>query len=162
MIPRTTTTPRNREWSSPIRVARERGISLVADDAALRAVARNEGVTAFGSLDLLSALVADGLLPEKTLEDSYRRLMKIQAAKLVFSGRLLDIAAEEHWNPAGYAAFLMSRPPMWVTPGDGWRTYTAVIRAIPEQDTISACCMVRCGLRSAYASPHHRRGYQLS
>lgn len=36
--------PRHRLWSSPIRVARERGVSLIADDAALRVVARSEGV----------------------------------------------------------------------------------------------------------------------
>ena len=134
--------PRNREWSSPIRVARERGISLVADDAALRAVARNEGVTAFSSLDLLSALVADGLLPKQALEDSYSRLMKIQAAELPVSERLLEIAAKEDWKPAGYAAFLLSRPPMWITPGDGWQTYTTVIRALPDKasDQPAAWC----------------------
>lgn len=48
--------PRHRMWSAPIWLARERGLSLVADDAALRAVARNEGIPTFGSLQLLVAL----------------------------------------------------------------------------------------------------------
>ena len=65
--------PRLRIWSAPIRLARELGLSLVADDAALRAVARSEGVAAFGSLQLLEALAQAGMLPADAPEQSHGR-----------------------------------------------------------------------------------------
>ena len=102
--------PGLRVWSAPIRLARALGLSLVADDAALRAAARSEGVAAFGSLQLLEALVQDGVLPADTLERSYRRLMAVRAAELPVVGRLCQIARDEQWNPNGYAAFLLYTP----------------------------------------------------
>jgi hypothetical protein len=125
--------PRHRIWSAPIRLARERGVSLVADDAALRAVARSEGVPAFGSLQLLSALVEDRMLPASVLDNSYLRLMGIRAAELPVLGRLRDIAEGEGWNPAGYAGFLLQRPSTWIPLARGWHDYTALITALPAK-----------------------------
>jgi hypothetical protein len=125
--------PRHKVWSAPIRLARERGVSLVADDAALRAVARNEGVPAFGSLQLLSALVEDRMLSADVLDESYRRLMGIRAAELPVLGRLRDIAEDEGWNPAGYAGFLLQRPTTWMPLARGWQDYTALITALPAK-----------------------------
>ena len=135
--------PGNRAWTSPIRLARERGVSLVADDVALRAAARSEGVASFGSLQLLAALVADGLLPGDALEDSYRRLMEIRAGELPVLARLIDIAEEEGWKLTGYAAFLLTRPSTWIPLNGGWRTYTRLIRALPNKapDEVAGWCM---------------------
>jgi hypothetical protein len=141
--------PRNRAWSSPVRVARERGLSLIADDVALRAVARSEGVTAFGSLQLLAALVSDRDLPPSVLEESYRRLRDVRAAELPVFDRLLDIAEEEGWNPAGYAGFLLSRPTTWVPLDKGLQTYMGLVRALPEQkpgEVAGWCCNALFGL----------------
>ncbi|MEV6482809.1 hypothetical protein [Streptomyces sp. NPDC051576] len=121
-------------WSAPIRLAREHGVSLLADDAALRALARSQGVSAFGSLHLLEVLVQDGVLPEEALEQSYRRLMELPVAELPVRNRLIAIARNEQWNPHGYAAFLFSRPSTWQPLPDGWRTYTDLIRLLPEKD----------------------------
>jgi hypothetical protein len=120
-------------WSAPIRLAREHGVSLVADDAALRAVARSEGVPAFGSLHLLAVLIEDGVAQEDTLAESYRRLMAIRAAELPVLGSLRDIAENEAWNPAGYAGFLLQRPATWVPLTRGWQEYAALITALPEK-----------------------------
>ena len=125
--------PRHKVWSAPIRLARERGVSLIADDVALRAVARNEGVPAFGSLQLLSVLVEDHMLPADALDESYRRLMGIRAAELPILGRLRDIAEDEGWNPAGYAGFLLQRPTTWTPLARGWQDYTALITALPAK-----------------------------
>ena len=125
--------PRHRVWSAPIWVARERGLSLVADDAVLRAVARNEGVPAFGSLQLLIALTEDGALPTTAIGDAYRRLMKAWAADLPLLGQLHDIAAQEEWQPGGYAAFLLRRPSTWMPLKSGWQRYTDLITALPEK-----------------------------
>lgn len=123
-----------RAWSAPIRLAREFGISLLADDAALRVFARSQGVSAFGSLHLLEALAQDEALPADALEQSYRRLMALPVAELPVRDRLLTIARSEQWNPDAYAAFLFTRPSTWQPLADGWRTYTALIRALPEKD----------------------------
>lgn len=123
-----------RAWSAPIRLARELGISLLADDAALRAFARSQGVSAFGSLHLLEALIQDETLPADALEQSYRRLMALPVAELPVRDRLLTIARSEQWNPDAYAAFLFTRPSTWQPLADGWRTYSALIRALPEKD----------------------------
>jgi hypothetical protein len=125
--------PRHKVWSAPIRLARERGVSLIADDAALRAVARNEGVPAFGCLQLLSALVEDRALPDGALDESYQRLREIRAAELPVPGRLSDIAENEGWNPAGYAGFLLQRPTTWTPLARGWRDYTTLITALPTK-----------------------------
>jgi len=125
--------PGLRVWSASIFLAREHGISLVADDAALRAVARSEGVAAFGSLQLLEALVQDGALPRTALESSYRRLTAVRAAELPLSDRLWEIARSEDWDPNGYAAFLLTRPNTWQPLANGWQTYTALIKAVPDR-----------------------------
>jgi hypothetical protein len=125
--------PRHRLWSSPIWLARERGVSLVADDAALRAVARNEGVPAFGSLHLLSALIETAVLPAEALYDSYRRLMGFRAVDLPDLGRLRDIAVEEDWKADGYASLLFQRPSTWMPLTTGWRAYMGLISSLPEK-----------------------------
>jgi hypothetical protein len=146
----------HRVWSSPIRLARERGLSLVADDAALREVARSEGVPAFGSLQLLSALIDDSMLPADALEQSYRRLMEIRAAELPVLGRLRDIASEEGWRPTGYAAFLLQRPSTWLPIARGWRSYTALITVLPKkkpEEVAGWCAAAMGGLCLVTAAP---------
>jgi len=145
-----------RVWSAPIRLARKLGLSLVADDAALRAVARTEGVDAFGSLQLLEALAQDKVLPADAPEQSYRRLMAVRAAELPVVGRLCGIARDEQWNPDGYAAFLLTRPSTWLPLADGWRAYTALIKALPgkkPQDAADWCAAALSGLCLVTAPP---------
>ena len=134
--------PRSLMWTSPIRAARERGASLIADDAALRATARSEGVAAFGSLQLLEALIGSGRLPSSALEDSYHRLMQVRAAELPLLDRLLDIARDEGWKPTGYAAFMLARPTTWTPPSIGWQKYRNLITALPQKkpDEIGGWC----------------------
>ncbi len=130
-------------------MAREVGLSLVADDAALRAGARSEEVAAFGSLQLLEALVQDGVLPADELEQSYRRLMAVRSAELPVAGRLCEIAREEQRSPGGYAAFLLTRPSTWLPLADGWRTYISVIKALRDkkpQDAAGWCIAALGGL----------------
>jgi hypothetical protein len=125
--------PRHVAWSASIRLARERGFSLIADDAALRAVARSEGVPAFGSLQLLSALAENQALPATALAESFQRLAKIRAADLPMHRPLHDIAQDENWNPTGYAGFLLQRPVTWTPLDRGWQEYTSLIAALPEK-----------------------------
>lgn len=125
---------RGRMWSAPIRLARERGLALVADDAALRAVARSEQVPAFGSLQLLAALVEDDRLPAEAIEEAHRRLMREPVAELPVLHRLRNIAADEQWNPRGYAAFLLTRSITWQPLAKGWHHYTVLVKELPASD----------------------------
>ena len=72
-----------------------------------------------------------------------------RAAELPVVGRLCEIAREEQWNPSGYAAFLLTRPSTWLPLADGWRTYTALIKALPDkkpQDVADWCIAALGGL----------------
>jgi hypothetical protein len=141
--------PRSRAWSSPIRVAKERGLSLLADDAALRAAAREEGVDAFGSAQLLSAIDATNPLTGQELDDANKRLMKVRAAELPILDRILEIARDEQWDPVGYAGFLFTRPGTWIPFINGVETYMSVIRALPEpelEDVAGWCSQAIFGL----------------
>jgi hypothetical protein len=125
--------PRHAAWSAPIRLARERGFSLVADDAALRAAARSEGIPAFGSLQLLSVLIGNQALPASAFDESCERLAKIRAADLPVRRHLRDIAEDDDWNPAGYAGFLLQRPVTWTPLARGWHEYTSLVTALPAK-----------------------------
>jgi hypothetical protein len=126
--------PRNRVWSSSIRLAKQLGTALVADDVALRNVARAEGVEAFGSLQLLAALTSDGTVAAGALEAAYRQLRTARAADLPLLDRLLTIAEEEDWEPSGYAAFLLTRPITWLPLTKGTAAYMTVVRGEPGRD----------------------------
>ncbi|MGW8879580.1 phosphorylase family protein [Streptomyces mirabilis] len=136
-----------RTWSAPVRLARDLGVGLLADDTALRAFARSQGVSAFGSLHLLEALVQDGALPADALEQSYRRLMALPVAELPVRDQLLTIARSDQWNPDSYAAFLLTRPSTWQPLAGGWRTYTMLIRTLPEKDPERAARWCLAALR---------------
>ncbi|MGW4561010.1 phosphorylase family protein [Streptomyces sp. NPDC004561] len=146
---------RHRVWSSPIRLARERGVSLVADDAVLRAVARSEGVPAFGSLQLLEALVQDGALPTDAIRQAHRRLMELPAAELPVLDQLHQIAREDDWKPSSYAAFLLTRASTWQPVASGWFKYKKVIEDLPGKDPELAaewCLAALSGLRQVTAA----------
>jgi nucleoside phosphorylase len=123
-----------RAWTSSIRLAKEMGLSLVADDAVLRRVAANEGVAAFGTLQLLQVLEADGLVSTGAVEEAFRRLRDVKAAELPLLHRLQEIAAEEDWQPEGYGGFLLTRPTTWSPPiKEGLETYMNLVRSIPNR-----------------------------
>jgi nucleoside phosphorylase len=132
-----------RLWSSPIRVAKDRGVALLADDAALRATARTEGVPAFSSLHVLHALVTTGDLEPAAIEAAYQRLMAIHAADLPLRDRIREIAARDDWRPTSYAAFLLARPSTWKPLDHGLGEYMNIIRSMPHSDV--ADIAVWCG-----------------
>jgi nucleoside phosphorylase len=122
-----------RLWSSPIRLAQQRGVALLADDAALRATARTEGVPAFSSFHALRALVGTGELDTAVISDAYQRLMAIRAADLPLLADVLQIAADDGWKPNSYAAFLLARPVTWNPVDRGLDAYMSVMKSLPQQ-----------------------------
>jgi hypothetical protein len=135
--------PRNRAWSAAIRLAQQRGVPLIADDVALRHVARIEHVTAFGTLNLLTALVEDGVLGASALDAAIERLQQVRAADLPLLDQIQQIAAREEWRATGYAGFLLTRPVAWTPPSTGLGVYMKLVRAMPSRriDTIADWCL---------------------
>lgn len=136
--------PRNLTWSAAIRLAKQREVSLIADDVALRHVARLEGVRAFGTLHLLAALIDKGDLPSTAQEDAFARLIQVRAAELPVLDQLHTIAEREGWRPSGYAGFLFMRPLTWSPPSKGLALYMKLVHEMPprEIDTIADWCGV--------------------
>jgi nucleoside phosphorylase len=145
-----------RLWSSPIRLAKQRGITLLADDAALRATARTEGVPAFSSLHVLHALVGTGEFEPTVISDAYRRLMAIHAADLPVAENILQIAAEASWKSTSYAAFLLARPVIWHPLDQGLTAYMDIMKAatgLAIADVAQWCSTALFGLCQAIDPP---------
>lgn len=148
--------PAGRLWSSPIRLAKEREVALLADDAALRATARTEGVPTFSSLHVLHALVGAGEIPSSAVSDAYQRLMAIRAADLPLLVDIVQIAADAEWKPNSYAAFLLARPNTWSPVDRGLTAYMEVMRSIaqPSGSDIGVWCSTAVfGLCQAIVPP---------
>jgi nucleoside phosphorylase len=141
-----------RLWSSSIRLAKLRQVALLADDAALRATARTEGVPSFSSLHVLLALVGTGEIQSSAVSDAYQRLMTIRASDLPLLDNILQIAANEEWQPNSYAAFLLARPSTWNPVDQGLNAYMGVMRSLPQPtatDISSWCSTAVFGLSQA-------------
>ena len=149
---------RNRVWSASIRLAQQLGLPLMADDAALRAVARSEQVAAFGSLQLLRCLVEDDLAAADAVGAAHQRLMQLPAAELSVNRQILEIASDEEWDPSGYAAFLLSRPTAWLSLQNGIQEYMTVIHGMSPKDPIRAAgwCVAAMIGASSVAPPAAR------
>lgn len=115
--------PRYRPWLGPLDYAKKHDLPLYSDDAALRMLARSEGVPAFGTLALLAALddigepVAD--LPERLLE--WRRHGFVDLPSNGDDLRLL--AQEASWKPPNAALLALSRPAFWQHGPNGLELY---------------------------------------
>jgi predicted nucleic acid-binding protein len=68
-------------WSSAISLAKEQGLPLWSDDIALRSIAADQGIPAFGTYALLATLTEAGLIAD-TLEKDTQALVDAQIIKL--------------------------------------------------------------------------------
>ena len=125
-------------WDASLAAAASLGLSLWADDAALRAVARAEGVDAFATLDLLAALEERGRAPAGAALDAADALIRVRAVDLDVHDRLLEFAAADGWRPDGYAGLLLSRPAGWRPADAGAAQFRDLVRALPPDGDDSA------------------------
>jgi tetratricopeptide (TPR) repeat protein len=105
--------PRFTSWLGPVDLSAAMGLPLYSDDAVLRALARSEGVPAFGTAALLRLLEESG----RITSDEHRRwrqeLRRQYCVDLPFvAAEVAELAAETEWRP-GPAAFVLSRPATW-------------------------------------------------
>ncbi|MGW7521602.1 tetratricopeptide repeat protein [Streptomyces sp. NPDC054796] len=107
-VPRSST-----HWLTALDHSREHSLVLWCDDRALRAVARSEGVAAFGTLALLGARVDAGLAtPEEALLTK-AELLRNHYVDIPFCPDLYRAAALADGWQAGAVAVALSRPSAW-------------------------------------------------
>jgi hypothetical protein len=122
-------TPAVATWASPLDLARAEGATLWSDDPVLRASARSTGVPATSTQAVLDHLARTGTITDDQLETCVRSLIKARIGDLPLNEqRLLELAEDEHWNPAGVAAAL-ARPATWA---DLPRTLAFYRRLLPQ------------------------------
>ncbi|MET8921617.1 hypothetical protein ABZW26_04300 [Streptomyces sp. NPDC004623] len=101
------------QWLTALDHAKEYGLVLWCDDRVLRAVARSEGVAAFGTLALLDARVNAGLTtPEEALLTK-AELLRNHYVDIPFSADLYHPAALADGWQARAVAVALSRPSAW-------------------------------------------------
>ena len=107
----------------------DRDVALMCDDLTLRRIARDLGVTAFGTSALLEGLSATGNLDMADVDLAHEILGSAYCVDLPLSLQSLTrIAEQDDWHPKS-AAFFFSRPVAWL---DGTQAFNAW-RAICEQ-----------------------------
>ncbi|WP_431948042.1 PIN domain-containing protein [Micromonospora marina] len=100
-------------WASPLDLARAEDAVLWSDDPVLRVLARGTGVRAASTQAVLHQLVTTGAITEDQHEDCIRRLIKARIGHMPLNERrLLELAEDDNWHPAGVAAAL-ARPTTW-------------------------------------------------
>lgn len=125
---------RARPWALPAEAAREKRLPLYSDDFVLRAMARLEGVQAFGTLSLLNALAAKDRIGVRSLADATMLLRRNYAADLPFDAEhILALAAEDGWR-TGPGSFSLARPVLWQDSQRAFSLYQKCIEAVLAHD----------------------------
>jgi hypothetical protein len=108
---------------SPLAACATTGAALWSDDAALRALATQNGVPAFGTLALLHVLTETSRADD-TLREDVLTLARSNIGDLMLTGEeLTSLAAESGFQP-GPATLIISRPLFWASPGAGQAVFT--------------------------------------
>ncbi|MBJ6631017.1 lipopolysaccharide assembly protein LapB [Streptomyces sp. I5] len=153
----------NTQWLTALDHAKEQGLVLWCDDRVLRAVARSEGVAAFGTLALLDARVDAGLTtPEEALLTK-AELLRNHYVDIPFSTDLYHAAALGDGWQAGAVAVALSRPSAWAdakaTAAFALNAASRAVGTLPHEATgwISAAYS---GLHRATPPAHRQRNLQ--
>lgn len=124
-------------WAVPAEAAREKGLPLYSDDFVLRAMARSEGVPAFGMLSLLSALAGKDQLSKVSLREAVMSLRRNYAADLPFDAeQIMALAAEDGWQ-AGPGALPLTRPAYWQDLQQGFSLYRDCLEEVLRHNETS-------------------------
>jgi tetratricopeptide (TPR) repeat protein len=119
-------------WDRTVQVANDRRQPLWSDDVVTRTIARDAGVPAFSTLDLLTALAQRGSITAAQMQRARQCLLVRGIADVPLTASALrDAAAADDWQ-TGYAGAALSRPEAWKNPSETVRTWTAFIRGMPR------------------------------
>jgi nucleoside phosphorylase/tetratricopeptide (TPR) repeat protein len=120
-------------WLSPIQVALDRHVPLWSDDAAQRALAREVGVEAFGTPDLLEVLRRNARLPEERAANWKRAMIEGRVGDFPLDAQLvIDVAASAGWEP-GPASSTLARAAAWADLTQALATFTHIFRRVTAE-----------------------------
>jgi hypothetical protein len=122
-------------WLGAIELAARDGIAVMADDVALRLMARQMGVPAFGTTAVLDVLANRGLLDTKQRGEAVAALRAAYAVDLDFDVEAIYALAEsEHWTP-GAASAVFTRTSAWRSnESTVVGAFVAILRRVSEAD----------------------------
>ena len=102
-------------WDASLRVALHRGCALWIDDVTMRAIARQLGVPAFGTVALYEVLLGASVAAELPSSLDFKRsLIRFRVADVPMTWGEVDAIAAKDGITA--AAFIMERPSIWLDP----------------------------------------------
>jgi len=115
-------------WLGALQYAREAGIPLWADDVAMRNMARESGVPAFGTLDLIRAY-ADAATVDSA--EAALRANKVVDLPIVEPWAALAVAAD--WEPASAFRIAIARPYAWQDIAQAFAEFRGMVRSRPDE-----------------------------
>lgn len=142
-------------WLSALDMAKARGLPLWCDDLGLRTLAANDGVSTFGTTDLIAALTAEGQVEPGAAQDALRQLRQEYAVDLPLDADWLRLsAASEDWRP-GPAAFYFTRPAAWLEFEDAYALWSELAQWAATTEPVRVAGWVHAaayGVSSAVAA----------
>ena len=137
---------RHGAWLGPIQAAANQSAVLYSDDWVVRALAREAGVPAFGTLGLIDALVSRGRLSTDEAEKWRTSLVENLVGDLPLEHeRIRRIASAEQWA-SGSAWVAVGRPATWHDPAAAFQAVTDLLNDVAKAaaerlpDWLSAVC----------------------
>ncbi len=101
-------------WTSPLEVAAKGKRQMWSDDAVQRALGREMGVQAFGTVHLMKALLETGRLVEQQVQDWLTAMLRSALVDLPFDEALfLRAARAGSWSPSP-AGIALARAAVWI------------------------------------------------
>lgn len=115
-------------WLGALQYAREVGIPLWADDVAMRNMARESGVPAFGTLDLIRAYADDA-----TVSSAVAALKESRVVDLPIVEPWAVLASAAEWDPSSAFAVAIARPYAWRDIAEAFAEFRGMVRSRPRE-----------------------------
>ncbi|WP_323138279.1 MULTISPECIES: hypothetical protein [unclassified Streptomyces] len=155
---------RSTAWLTAVDYAKEHGLVLWCDDRVLRAIARSQGVAAFGTLALIEACLHGGMLTPQEGLVVRAELLRNYFVDIPFSADLYRAAAQADGWQAKAVAVSLPRSTAWSDPHAASQfalnAASRVISSLPHEasDWLSAAYV---GLHRATTPSHRARNLQV-
>lgn len=155
---------RGAEWLTALDYAKEHKLTLWCDDRVMRALARSEGVAAFGTLGLIDACHDDGLFAPQEVLVIKAELLRNHFVDIPFSAELYSSAAQADGWRAKAVAVALSRPIAWSSPQAAARfaldAASRIVDSLPHEVS-QWLGAAYAGLHRASLASHRPRNLQV-
>jgi hypothetical protein len=120
-------------WLASLQLAKSTGLALYCDDAWMRRLAASLGTPAFGTVDLLNVLVAEGRIATADRDGCISVLREHRAVSIPIEAEDLAVLAAVDSSPTGLAILQVAQSGFWTDPRAG-QTFEALLTQIVRQD----------------------------